>query len=391
MTNRVINPDILRPSAVSPLKVLLCSLPMLILTAFLISRGSMPVEPLKVVAFSMTYILINGLFFLMIYTGKVYHYRAILFITVAVAFIIAFGANLLEERGSMLLRTENTLAGDAPFCHLVIPAIIIPAVVTKTIIFPGTIIDRFASISGMLVLWLGASVALGRGWCSWVCFYGGLDEGFSCLCRKPVIKNIADQWRYLPWAVLLVVVLVSALTFSPAYCEWLCPFKTVTEFSAITSFKILVQTIIFLLLFISLVVVLPILTGRRIQCGLFCPFAAFQALTNKFNIFTIGINREKCVECKRCVKGCPTFSLDTVSVKQGKPLLSCTKCGKCIDNCPKQAISFRLKGIPVGVNTQSAKILFLYPAFTFAAAVGGGFIYGALIRVLKLITTGSMF
>ncbi|MBP2645117.1 MAG: 4Fe-4S ferredoxin [Firmicutes bacterium] len=372
-------------------KILFACLPMLLLTALLLSQGKLPVEPIKQAAFILTYVFINGLFFLMVYTGKVHRYRSVLFITVAVAFIIAFGANLLEVRGSMILKEEDILAGGAPFCHLVIPAVIIPAVFTKTIIFPGTIINRFASIAGMLVLWFGASVALGRGWCSWVCFYGGLDEGFSRLCRKPVIKNINEKWRYLPWAVLLVIVLTSALTFSPVYCEWLCPFKTVTEFAAVTSFKVLVQTVLFVTLFISLVVVLPVLTGRRTQCGLFCPFAAFQSLTNKINIFTIGIDREKCVDCKQCINTCPTFSLDTDSVKQGKPLLSCTKCGQCVDRCPRQAIQFRLKGIPVSMTTQTAKMLFLYPAFIFATAVGGGLIYGALLRILKLIITGSMF
>ena len=37
----------------------------------------------------------------------------------------------------MVLTVENVLSGDTPFCHLVIPMIIIPAVLTRTIIFPG--------------------------------------------------------------------------------------------------------------------------------------------------------------------------------------------------------------------------------------------------------------
>lgn len=121
------------------------------------------------------------------------------------------------------------ISGETPFCHLVIPMIIVPVAVTRTIIFPGSLLEGFANVASMIVLWLGVSLALGRGWCSWGCFYGGLDEGFSRVLKKPVIKKIDRKWIYLPFAVLLVIVLTSALTLSPPYCEWLCPFKAVTS------------------------------------------------------------------------------------------------------------------------------------------------------------------
>ena len=33
---------------------------------------------------------------------------------------------------------------------------------------------------------------------------------------------------------------------TPFYCEWLCPFKTVTEYFEVTTFQRLVQAIIFI-------------------------------------------------------------------------------------------------------------------------------------------------
>lgn len=379
------------PSALTLFKALLGSVPMLVLTVLLLSRGSIPAEPLRQAALGLTYLFVNTLFFLMLYTGKVYKYRSLFFIAVAVCFVISFVSSLIELRGSMVLRATDILDGDTPFCHLVIPMIIIPAALTQTVIFPGSLLTGFASIAGMIVLWLGASLALGRGWCSWVCFFGGMDEGFSRLCRKPVITNIDPKWTYLPYAVLLGIVLTSALTLSPTYCEWLCPFKAVTEFAEITSFKVLVQTIIFGSLFVGLVVVLPVLTGRRIQCGLFCPFVAFQSLVGRINIFGVRIDRSRCVDCGLCIKGCPTFSLNEASLSQGKTLSSCTKCGKCVDHCPRQAAAFHVKGTPLTPTAQGARLLFLYPSYIFAAAVGGGLIYSALVRVLKLAVSGSMF
>jgi len=61
-----------------------------------------------------------------------------------------------------------------------------------------------------------------------------------------------------------------------------------------------------------------------------------------------------------------------------------------VDLCPKQAISYHIKGTPIGVKANTARVLFLYPAFILLSAIGGGMIAGGLWRILKLITTGSM-
>ncbi len=375
----------------SLVKAVLLTLPMLLLTALMVTGGQpIPKEAIRLIPLVITYLFINGVFFLMIYTGKTNRYRTILFVTYAVCFVLTFTTNLIETRGSMALKQEDMVKGETPFCHMVIPQVIIPAALTKTIIFPGSMLKGFASIGAMLVLWLGVTIALGRGWCSWGCFYGGLDEGFSKIGRRPIIKNIGKKWTYLPFAVLLVVVLTSAAVLSPTYCMWLCPFKAVTEFVEVTSAKVLVQTVIFFSLFIGLVVVMPILTKRRTQCGLFCPMGAFQSLTNKLNVFDVRIDKNKCAQCNLCVKSCPVFALDEESVRKGKARVTCSKCGKCVEACPHGAISFHIKGTDVGGNGRKAQLMFVYPAFLLLAIMGSGMISGAVYRVLLLATTGSM-
>lgn len=97
----------------------------------------------------------------------------------------------------------------------------------------------------MVVLWVVATLVLGRGFCSWGCFYGGWDDGFSRFRKKPVIKKISESWKWMPFAVLIMVALTAAFTLAPTYCEWLCPFKAVTEFEKVTSVKTAAQTGIF--------------------------------------------------------------------------------------------------------------------------------------------------
>ena len=375
----------------SLLKSIFLVLPMLFLTAMMLSEGGkIPKNPLHLIPFVTAYIFINGMFFMMIYTGKTDRYRAILFTTFAVCFVISFITNLIEIRGSMVLSGEDMISGNTPFCHMVIPMILIPAVLTKTIIFPGSILEGFANVATMFVIWIGVSLALGRGFCSWGCFFGGLEEGFSRLLRKPILKHIPLKLSYMPYAILAAVVLTSAFALSPTYCEWICPFKAVTEFVEIKSFQVLVQTIIFASLFVGLVVVLPILTKRRTQCGLLCPFGAFQSCTNKLNVFDIRIDREKCVDCMLCAKACPTFSLDAKSIAKGRTRLSCSKCGKCVDVCPKNATSFHVKGTSVSSGHNKSRLLFIYPALIFLAIFGSGTIQEALHRILVLVITGSI-
>ena len=365
------------------LRAALLSAPMILLTGLMTSQGRLPSAAPALISWTLSFAFLNVLFFLMVYTGKTDKYRSMLFIVISVCFVITFTTNLIAERGSLALNRDNVINGETPFCHLVIPMTILPAVLKRTIIFPGSMLTGFAAIATMLVIWIGASLALGRGWCSWVCFFGGLDEGFSRVRRKPAIKNVDRRWTYLPHAVLLGAALTSAFTLSPTYCSWLCPFKAVTEFEKVDSLRTVVATVIFVSLFAGLVVVLPILTKRRIQCGLFCPFASFQSFFNKLNVFDIRIDKDKCSDCNHCVTTCPTFSIDEASVARGSTLMTCTKCGHCVDACPKKAVFFHIRGTQPGTAMNTARLLFLYPAYVFTAAIGGGMINGALYLAFK--------
>ena len=378
------------PDRASLARTILISLPMMLITFMMLSGGKFPADPKKIFAFAATYIFFNTLFFLMIRTGKTDRYRAILFSIFAVCLTVSFISHYMEVRGSMGLSEANFLECKTPFCHIVIPMTAIPLVLTQTVIFPGTMLDAYAAIASMLVIWIGASLALGRGFCGWGCFFGGWDDGFSRILKKPLIKNIDPKWHYFPYAMLLVIMLASAIYLAPIYCEWLCPFKTVTEYGQITSTKTLIQAVIFVSLFIGLVIVLPILTRRRIQCGLFCPFGAFQSFTNKINPFEVRIDRESCAGCGRCAQVCTTFSMNKETIENEKTRMTCIKCGKCIDNCPKKAISYHVKGAPLLGNSGISRLLFLYTAFLFLTTIAGHNIQDAIVRIIRLITTGSL-
>jgi ferredoxin-type protein NapH len=375
-------------------KALLLCIPIFLLSSFVplmvLQSGDLRAIIASLVVWAMT----NVFFALMLITGKTHRYRSIYFVLIAVALPLEFIPYMLETYGSMLLSEEIIYSGGASFCPLTMPMVLIPALAKGVVIFPGKLVGEgtHGLFSAMALLWIGTSLSTGRGWCSWGCIYGGWDELFSRLRKKPLVKHkhFDPRWIYLPFGVLLAIVLISAVTYEPIYCEWLCPFKLVTEFQAPTTPLAIVQVAIFVSLFIGLVVVLPLLSRRRIQCGLFCPYGAMQSFFNKINIFEVRIDPEKCSQCKKCIRECPTFSLNESSLESGKPLMTCTRCAQCIDACPQGAISYHIKGTSLKASPTVARVLYLYPAYFLMSLVGGSTIINGLYRLLLLLTTGSI-
>ena len=239
---------------------LLWTFPMVIWALLIFSKGLSHGSLAERMAAVMTIAFLTGVFLWMMRSGETYRPRRIFFVALGFLFPVGFISELIAQRGTMSISVEQMILGNTPFCHLALPMMALPAVLSKTIIFPGSILPKPENphaFGAMLALWFGATLILGRGWCSWGCFFGGIEEGFASFRRKPLIRRIASRWTLLPWAVLALVVVGSAISLAPFYCEWLCPFKTVTEFPAVTSLRTAVQFGIFTTLFAALVVVLP--------------------------------------------------------------------------------------------------------------------------------------
>jgi polyferredoxin len=367
-------------------KSLLYTLPMFLITFMFITGGKPNFsDPASGLAMVSVFLMVNVLYFFMHFTGKTDRYRAILFIIFAMSLSYTLIHNMLEVRKSMSFSQADILECKIPFCHLVIPMMILPAAFTKSIIFPGSIIGGFANISSMVVLWLVATLVLGRGFCSWGCFYGGWDDGFSRIGRRPVIKKISELWKWMPFAVLLMVMLSAAVTMMPTYCSWICPFKAVTEFEQVTSVESAAKAGIFLSLFGGLVIVLPVMTKKRTQCSFLCPLGAISTLSNKITPFSLKIDKNSCNECFKCVGVCPLFALTKDDIKAGKVSLFCSKCGKCVDACSRNAIHYGIKGIPAGTMKNFSRNIFLFVSFLFMAIFSSGAIITTFHGLLKLI------
>ncbi len=367
---------------------LLLTLPVLLWSLLMFSRVfALPGRAPKLAAVAVMLFMVF-LFFQMVRTLQTHRWRRYFFAAMGFLFPIGFIWDLYALRGSMSIPVERMVAGDTPFCFLAIPMMILPAALSKTVIFPGSILPTASNphaIATMVALWLAATLVLGKGWCSYGCFFGGIEEGMAGFPKKPRIRDIDRRWRWMPWAVLAAIVLLSWATLEPAYCTWLCPFKAVTEYPAVRSLETAIQAGIFLTLFAGLVIVLPFLTKKRTQCSFLCPFGAFQSIFNKTDAFAIRVDSSKCVDCVICEGECPTFSITRDSAKAGKPLMSCMKCGACVDACRKDAAMWHIKGTKLGASPERARLMYLYAAWGFAVMFGGSILANTLEKIFALV------
>ena len=125
--------------------------------------------------------------------GSGMKYRRLCLSLYAVLFCIGFINDLIMSRGSMAITNEAFSNAELPFCHITIPQVLTPFIITKNIVFPARITGHYAAVAGMLCIWFMFTVTLGRGWCSWVCFYGGWDQGFASIAKKPRINLLSKN------------------------------------------------------------------------------------------------------------------------------------------------------------------------------------------------------
>ena len=364
---------------------LLLTLPILVWSLLMFFNPGSSKTPIWIISGAITALFMTTLFFMMMRSRSTYRWRRIFFVSLGVLFPIGFIYNIVVMRGTMGIPVEEMIAGRTPFCFMPIPMLILPAAFTRTLVFPGSIASASHGSAAMVGVWLALTLVMGKGWCSYACFFGGIEEGVAAIPARAKIRKLDPRLRYLPWAVLLAMVLLSLALFEPAYCMWLCPFKAVSEYVAARNLLGLVQNVIFILLFAGLVIVLPFLTKKRTQCSWFCPFGAFQSIFNKISIFEVKIDKERCKPCLVCLNACPNLSLSKESVARGETLLSCMKCGACVDVCPRQAIVWHIKGTEIAWKPERARLMFLYAAWAMAIMFGGSIIAQGIATILHFI------
>ena len=233
------------------------------------------------------------------------------------------------------------------------------------------------------LVWFPLALLFGRGWCGWICFFGGMDQLFAVIATKTRMKveTLSLFWKYLPYALLLFLILIAVVTLYPLFCAWICPLRIIYDPPAVTTSLEWAMALIFVTGGMAFLVVGPLITKKRLFCSLICPLLPANALIGLLSPFKVKVDKDKCRDCDACIKACPTFAMTKESHEKGVATKECARCGKCMDVCPRGAIDYRL----IGTNI-NARPIFVALVMVFSMLLLSGFV----TSLIKYLLTGEI-
>lgn len=344
------------------------------------------------------------IFYTLIQGTKVSFFRRIYVIVFSLLFTISYIAHLREAFNGMTLNEAAVLTNAIPFNQFLIPVLPLFLAFVRTIQFPSPMAGGILSVFGLVLVWLMASITVGKGWCGWVCPFGGYEDFFSRVLKKPVfsVSHFTKHIRRFQIFFFALVLLASAIFLMPVYVYWLNPFNIITGHFTTGGIHGTVVFFISTFLFIFLVVIIPVLTRKRFQCSAYCPLGALQNFTNKVSFFKVVIDETACNQCMKCVESCQFCAIDAGTFGEEMsqtsqmvltPTISmaCALCGECIDVCPQNAMRFEYSFVkssavvPKMLDFFTASHLFVFGVFTFCVFISSHFAVDALNLIASFL------
>ena len=185
------------------------------------------------------------------------------------------------------------------------------------------------------VFFIALAVAGNKMVCGWACPFGAFQE---LIYSPPVLRRIKQ--KKLPFILtntirsgLFIVTLLFLFGViggrkGTVIYHYINPFNLFNlDFE---TFSVLLTVIIFLLG--SFVVYRPF-------CQFICPFGFVSWIAERFSIFRVRIDQDKCTRCGACIKVCPLEAAKG-RVAGKKTPADCFSCGRCLNVCPVDAIQY---------------------------------------------------
>lgn len=304
--------------------------------------------------------------------GAISKYRSALFILIAFFFFLEF---------KFFRFTSFTKTIIPPYCHIAQAPTLFNFIHSQFLAVTSGDWRVWGALT-MGFLWLLIIFTIGQGICSWVCFYGGIDEACSKIAKKPLIKlKIPRLWRDFPIAFLIFLLIVSFLQGLPVFCTWFCPFKLTEGFWEKEPFIRTVQAVLFWFALAGFVIILPALTKKRTFCSLICPFGAFVSICGKASPYKVTINNQKCIACGKCQDACSVFAVENKNSQEYKISSFCNRCGECIDACPADAINILSKQSANKIDTRD---IFVFLSLLVTGVISGYFVPRVFLQLIGL-------
>ena len=189
------------------------------------------------------------------------------------------------------------------------------------------------------------SLFFSRIFCAFLCPAGCLQECASLINDRRSKQGKRDFIKYIIWIIWIsCIVAIFIRGKGPVKAEPFFMTDHGISIAEIRSYVIYYGILLIILL-------PPILAGKRAFCHYLCWMAPFMVLGSKLGRMLhlpqlhIHVERNKCVGCGICTGHCP-MGLDAASFAKAGSFIhaECIQCGACVDSCPQHALhySFRI-------------------------------------------------
>lgn len=189
-----------------------------------------------------------------------------------------------------------------------------------------------------LLLFFGA--LLGRAICGFLCPFGLIQDLLYLIPFYKKNRFKVDRFlRYLKFAVLavLVILLPLCIPLTPTFCKYVCPSGTLSGILLSLNNSPLRRQLGMLfdwkLIVLGIVIVSSLIVYRPF-CKYLCPLGAIYGFFNRFAVFRLFFDAEKCVHCQACAKACKM----NVDPTRKPNSMECIRCGDCVRACPQKAL-----------------------------------------------------
>lgn len=189
----------------------------------------------------------------------------------------------------------------------------------------------------LLCVFLLSSVLVKKAFCSWLCPVGTVSEYLWKLGRKVGRRNlVVPRWldialRSLKYVLLAffvwIVFTMSAMDLGDFLAS---PFGIVADVKMLNFFRYMGTLGMAVIL---VMVVLSVLI-QNFWCRFLCPYGALMGIVSTLSPVKIRRDSEACIDCGKCNKACPS-QLPVDRLVQIRSV-ECTGCMECVAVCPAE-------------------------------------------------------
>ena len=217
----------------------------------------------------------------------------------------------------------------------------------------------------LLASFLAGSLLFRKSFCGWLCPVGTLSEFLWKLGRQTFRRNFyLPRWldiglRSLKYLLLGLFAYAVVSMPARALAEFLqSPYGIVADVKMLNFFRFMGVTAAVVLAIIALASVFV----QNFWCRYLCPYGALTGLASLLSPMRIRREPDKCIDCAKCAKACPSrLAVDVlVQIRSAE----CLGCMECVAVCPAEgALAMTLtptrRAVPAWVIGAGAVGLFL--------------------------------